>query len=94
MERPSLYERFHWSLFNMLAKLFGFSVCFVSIVFIVFVISGSLGIREGNEYPVWVLLFLIPLAVVGFLMARVKPFIPAKYQEWYARRNEKLSEKL
>ncbi len=89
MERPSLYERFHWALFNILAKLFGAAACFVSIVFIVLVISGALGMREGNEYPVGTLLFFVPLAVVGFLMVRVKPFIPVKYQEWYASRNEK-----
>ena len=89
MERPSLYERFHWALFNMLAKLFGFGACFVSIVFIVLVGAGALGIREGNEYPVVLLALFIPLAVVGFLIVRVQPFIPAKYQEWYAKRNEK-----
>lgn len=86
-ETPSWYERFHWVLFNILAKLFGGAAFIVSMVFIIPVITGALGFREGDEYPVVVLIIFIPLAVVGFLIIRVKPYVPQKYRERYEQRN-------
>ncbi len=83
MVKPSRYEKFHWAVFNMGAKIFASGLVVVCFVFILLVAANVYGKPIGDGFPPWILVLFVPLLVVGVLMVRAKPYYPEKYKEWY-----------
>ncbi len=89
MEKPSLYERAHWAIFNAGAKLFGFLLPIWSVVFgILFVVDlfkGSHWYGFGWFATIIAVSVCILLAYIGIKILRAKPFRPSKYEDFYAQ---------
>jgi uncharacterized membrane protein YfhO len=83
MKEPSQYEKFHWAVVNVGARLFAYGLVFVCALFILLVAATMLGKPLGAEFPAWNLLLFVPLLIVGVLMIKAKPYYPVEYKEWY-----------
>ena len=87
MEKPNLYERFHWAVFNTGVKFFGFLCPVWAVIFIVTIVidyfKGSVWYDFGELATIIAVLFFILFGAVGVAIVRAKPYRPSKYTEYY-----------
>ena len=86
MGTPGIYERLHWAIFNILAKVFGVLGTFICTVGCLLILLEYFGVLKGNNYELISLVFLIPLLYLCWKMIFVKPYRPKEYEDWYASR--------
>jgi hypothetical protein len=67
------YARFHWRLFNVLARILGIGFLLFGCIGLLQATFGSL--PAGGDAPI-VIFVCVLVAVVGVLMIRVKPYRP------------------
>ena len=70
MNKPTLYEKIHWNIFNVGAKLFAIMLVIICGAFIVLTISGIIGKPIGEQYGAGSLLLFVPLFIIGILMLK------------------------
>jgi len=88
MKEPTPYEKVHWAVFNILAKVFAYGLVLICIIFIVLVISDIDTGSSSTDYPAWLLVLFLPLLLLGIFMTKAKPYYPVKYKDWYERGNK------
>ena len=88
-DEPSLYERIHWRIFNLLAKVFAYGLVIVSLIFIVRFSASMFG--NSSDISALGLVLFVPGLILGILMAKAKPYYPDKYKMWYERKSERKS---
>ena len=88
MNEPSSYEKIHWRVFNIGAKIFAYGLVFVCLIFILLVTATIIGKPIGAEYPAWSLVLFLALLVVGVLMIKAKPYYPEEYKSRYEKRSK------
>ena len=85
MDEPSTYEKLHWKVFNIGAKVFGVGLVIISIIFTTLITGSILGLSNQAVYPAWLLILFIPLIPLGVLIVRAKSYYPKQYKEYYER---------
>ena len=85
MDEPTTYEKTHWKVFRIGAKVFGFGLIIVSLIFTVLITGSLLGLTNLNDYPVWLLILFVPLIPLGALIVRSKSYYPKQYKDKYER---------
>ena len=85
MDEPSAREKIYWKVFNTGARVFGFGLTIISIIFTVLVTGSILGLPEFEDYPGWLLILFVPLVPLGVLVVKAKIYYPEQYKEYYER---------
>ena len=84
MIEPSKFEKTYWDLFNIISR----KVMGILFILFPFIILATLLLDDKKEWyssDTRVLIYiLVPILIIlGFLLLKVKPYYPKKYQKYY-----------
>ena len=85
MSEPLTYEKSHWKVFNIVAKVFGAGITIISIIFIILIARSAMGLSNQADYPGWLLVLFIPMIPLGVLIVKAKNYFPKEYKEYYEK---------
>ncbi|GAB6910191.1 hypothetical protein JCM12296A_60520 [Desulfosarcina cetonica] len=84
MIEPSRFEKTYWSLFNFVSrKVMGILFILIPSIFLVTLLLDDNKEWYSSDTRVLIYILVAIFIILGFLLLKIKPYYPKKYQNYY-----------